>query len=140
MIKFLISNHSKIVLGVVALLAALKSRKVNNYNDSLRLAHTARQTSVAGVFLSVFCVALAVVLYFLHDKFLNVLHEINANQTTSSNSTSTRFTTVLTSVSSPKSSTSAVRSYDRLSVLIEHDFLELLKQKYKLFNETLKYK
>ena len=125
---------------MVALLAALKSRKVNNYNDSVRLANTARQTSLAGIFLSLFCVALAVVLYFLHEKFLNVLHEINTNQTISTNLTSTPITTVLTSVSSPKPSTSLPPSYDRLSVLIEHDFLELLKQKYKLLNETLKYK
>lgn len=177
------------IFGFIALLAVLKSEKCRDETESRRLANTARQTSIAGIIISLILIALSTTLYFLHTKFFDMIkfNEIvftKSNDSNSNNSDTSSFINLLNShrlhyqithlsteqpestssqrfirnnvsqldqslQSSPSTSpssvltksndaltinatTNPVKYYDRLSILIDHDLLEMLKLKYKI--------
>ena len=196
-------NETKIFFpskGVASFYAAIKSRRAKTHEESNKLANTARQTSIAGILVSLILVSLVGTLFFFHNKLFNFLNKnihvtnftlINAlfnssaniynttntnlnvdstthskhklhyeilsfytttklvnktasSLTTSSVTTTTQFTTrssekstsrkvsSLFTTKSRTSSSAMMRYYDKLSILVDHDFLNSIFLKYKI--------
>lgn len=62
------------VKGIVSLLAAIKSRKCADENESKRLEKTSRQISTAGILISLVLIGMSLAMYFLNEKLFNFIN------------------------------------------------------------------
>ena len=142
---------------MVSLYFALKSKRSIDWQESSRLLRIARQWSVCGMILSFLLVYLPILFLIFGSELINIYQANSTNvtdpkrsffvinqplQTTqlSSSSRSSTLTRIVKTIAEPSSSP---KSYDRLSILIDHDLFKSLKinsdlfQKLKLSNESL---
>jgi hypothetical protein len=194
--------------GLASIITIIKSHRTKNHDESNKLANTARQTSIAGILVSLILFSLFGTLFFFHNKFIHFINQnlkasnqtnltfINkifentanstlrskhklhyeiisfytaskslndivttklsssATSTVTSTITSTNFFNKTTNRISNRTSTKTMNSlqlnnstrtltnctvkyYDKISILIDHDFLTNIFFKYKISKKKL---
>jgi hypothetical protein len=136
------------LFGIVAFLMSLKARKVRNLDESKRLIKISRQTSLIGLALGIILTILILSLVYLHGKLIliNGLNSNHLNQTTSNQTTKIKLkhklhydlsqriirmyinqTTTTKITKTTFNENQIIKYYDRISILIDHNFLNKLK-------------